>query len=53
MITRLSPLSTKATEMTLRKRIELLNTKLEETRCELGSSLKNYAEKNLYLYLYL
>ncbi|XP_011187589.2 golgin subfamily A member 4 [Zeugodacus cucurbitae] len=47
MFTRLSSLSSKATEMALRKRIELLKTKLEETRCELENTLKNSAEMNL------
>ncbi|XP_049312636.1 E3 ubiquitin-protein ligase TRAIP [Bactrocera dorsalis] len=46
MMTRLTSLGSKATEMALRKRIELLNTKLEETRSELESSLKNSAELN-------
>uniref|UniRef100_A0A0K8U4J0 TRAF-interacting protein n=1 Tax=Bactrocera latifrons TaxID=174628 RepID=A0A0K8U4J0_BACLA len=46
MMTRLTSLGSKATEISLRKRIELLNTKLEETRSELESSLKNSAELN-------
>ncbi|XP_069965545.1 myosin heavy chain, clone 203 isoform X2 [Bactrocera oleae] len=46
MMTRLSSLGSKATEIALRKRIELLKIKLEESRSELESSFKNSNELN-------
>ncbi|XP_067638879.1 myosin heavy chain, clone 203-like [Eurosta solidaginis] len=46
MMNRLSTLGSKATEISLRKRNEILINKLEETRCELEKAFKSCAEKD-------